>query len=103
MGPSRVIADPGRKITDPDPGLSYQRKPPVTKTKIVMLRDQAGKDDDIGSSVVTYRAGVEYEVGPSLRRAFVEQIGCASAVTEEPAPPAPAPETSKVDGPKRRK
>ena len=49
--------------------------------KITMLRTEPGADD--GFTVVTYRQGDTYEVGDSLARAFVHDMGAAEAVEEE--------------------
>ena len=43
----------------------------MDKYKLEMITTARGKDDAPESKVLEYRAGVEYEVGPQLYKAFV--------------------------------
>ena len=46
--------------------------------KIKMTKTALGADD--GHTVIEYQAGEEYEVGESLRKAFVDDMGVAKDV-----------------------
>ncbi len=77
-------------------------------TKIKMKTDKRGKDNHLGARVKTYEAGKTYDVGISLRKAFVETSGCATDVRSEraskpKAKKAAAKKTTKKSGPTENK
>lgn len=52
------------------------------KSKIKMLSTKRGRDDGGEARVEEYLKGVEYEVGPDLRKAFVVDLKVAVDVVE---------------------